>query len=103
MLILDTDHLTVLAKDDPKASALRVRMARSGTDAGTTAVSVEEVLRGWLAKIAAQKTAIQQVRYYAKFQSSVEVLGQSLILPFDSDAATQFETLELAPDFCTGR
>jgi tRNA(fMet)-specific endonuclease VapC len=93
VLILDTDHLSILAKDDPTASALRGRLARTSEDVGTTAVSVEEILRGWLAKIAAQKVVSRQVRWYAKFQMSVEVLGQSRILPFDTHAAEQFDAL----------
>ena len=93
MLILDTDHLSIPAKDGPTASALRARLAQTSDDVGTTAVSVEEILRGWLAKIASQKVVSRQVRWYAKFQMSVEVLGQSRILPFDTQAADQFDAL----------
>ena len=50
-------------------------------------------MRGWLAKIAAERKVVEQVRYYAKFQSSVTELGRIPILPFDGKAAEQFESL----------
>jgi hypothetical protein len=72
VLILVTDHLTKLAKDDPWSSALRVRIAISGKPAGTTVVSVEEVLRGWLAKIAAQRTIQRQVLSIQNFRVALK-------------------------------
>ena len=93
MLILDTDHLSALARDDRDTSALHRRLRDAQQVVGTTVVSVEEVMRGWLAKIAAQKVVSGQVRYYAKYQSSVETLGRAHILPFDTAAVIQFEQL----------
>jgi hypothetical protein len=52
MIILDTDHLAVL--EFPQSS-LSVRltdaMERCGEDFLTTAISLEEQMRGWLAAI----------------------------------------------------
>lgn len=72
MLILDTDHLTVLERGDASTAALAKRLVDSGEDVATTAVSVEEALRGWFGKIAGTRLAANQVRYYGKFQASVE-------------------------------
>lgn len=52
MIILDTDHLTVLKyARDSRFMTLAQRMADSvDQDFATTAITLEEQLRGWLAK-----------------------------------------------------
>ena len=52
MIILDTDHLIEFEKgSSAAASRLKSRLLASGDDIATTIVSIEEVLRGWLAEI----------------------------------------------------
>lgn len=90
MLILDTDHLTILAHQGAEGRALAKRLVDSGLPSGPTAVSAEEVLRGWLGKISGTRLAANQVRYYGKLQASVEKLGRMTIMPFDAGAADRF-------------
>ena len=52
MIILDTDHLTVIQRQsEPAYSILRGRLRDTADSIGTTIVSVEEQMRGWLAVI----------------------------------------------------
>jgi hypothetical protein len=53
MILLDTDHLSVLKYDEhPRCHALRERMnASEGPFFATTILSAEEQMRGWFAKI----------------------------------------------------
>jgi tRNA(fMet)-specific endonuclease VapC len=54
MILLDTDHLTLLSySTNPRCQALIDRMnAPADREIGTTIISVEEQWRGWFAFIA---------------------------------------------------
>jgi hypothetical protein len=66
VILLDTDHLTLLKyPDSPRYAALTARMeASSDQDIGTTIISVEEQWRGWLALISREREVTRQVRAY---------------------------------------
>ncbi len=93
MLILDTNHLTVLENGGAAASAILLRLDRSGKRVATTIICVDEKLRGWLASIGKARRDADQVRAYTKFQRSVEQLGRGVILPYDEAAAARFQEL----------
>ena len=58
-----------------------------------TVITIEEQLRGWLARIAKQKSAARQVEGYARLLELIHDLAPRRILPFDEAAALQFEGL----------
>ncbi|MGE3240746.1 MAG: type II toxin-antitoxin system VapC family toxin [Pirellulales bacterium] len=94
MIILDTDHMTVLRyPEHSQHAALLERLAKS-TDADffSTAVSVEEQLRGWLAGIRRKRKVHDQILYYGRLVGLVRSLGKWKILPFDEPAADLFES-----------
>lgn len=94
MILLDTDHWTVLQfPDAPRAAALRDRMRRSGELVATSAVTLEEQLRGWLAEISRLRNVADQVHAYASLVRAVEVFLDWEIIPFDTLAAEQFQQL----------
>lgn len=66
MILLDTDHLTLLKYTaNPRCQALIARMrASSDQDIGTTIISVEEQWRGWFAVIARHHDVRKQVKAY---------------------------------------
>ena len=92
MILLDTDHLSVLQHcDSPHADALRSRLqAVPRDDLGTTAVSLEEQTRGWLARIALHKDVRDQVPYYARLVSLCGFYADWIVQPFDALAADEF-------------
>ena len=50
MILLDTDHINVLQSQGPRAAALAGNMAVSADqNFATTAITLEEQMRGWLA------------------------------------------------------
>lgn len=52
MLILDTDHLVEYQKGtSPEAIRLRDRLQQTNEPFSTSIITVEEVMRGWLAAI----------------------------------------------------
>lgn len=92
MIILDTDHIVTLKySNDTKFARLAKRMADSeDQDFVTTAVTLEEQMRGWLAQIARLKEPEKQVPAYSRLTSLVDFFGYWTILPFDEDAAAKF-------------
>ena len=57
MILLDTDHLSVLRyKQDPRCRVLRKRLDDASDQfRATTVTTVEEQRRGWLAELARRK------------------------------------------------
>jgi tRNA(fMet)-specific endonuclease VapC len=95
MIILDTDHVTVLRyPEHSQHAALSARMGRSADlDFATTAVTVEEQMRGWLAAIRRARKVHGQILYYSRLVSLVRFHGKWRILPFNEPAADRFESL----------
>ncbi len=92
MIILDTDHLTVLkyARDD-RFARLAQRMADSvDQDFTTTVITLEEQLRGWLAQINRVQEPVQQIPACAELTGLIEFFSYWTILPFDAVAARKF-------------
>lgn len=92
MILLDTDHLSVLQhSDSPPALALQTRLQSvPRDDSATSAVSLEEQTRGWLAQIAAHKDVYQQVPYYRRLVELYEFYADWNVQPFDERAADEF-------------
>ena len=63
MILLDTDHLTVLRYDEhSQHTRLRSRLTDSLDQSfATTIVTVEEQLRGWLAEVNRQRVVRRQI------------------------------------------
>jgi tRNA(fMet)-specific endonuclease VapC len=95
MILLDTDHLTVLKYDEhPRCRVLPERMSTSEDPFfATTIVSAEEQMRGWLAKIHAAKDAEKQVAWYDQLAWLIEFLADWQIIAFDQQAAAEFKRL----------
>ena len=95
MILLDTDHLSVLKyPTNPRYQTLSTRLeASADPHIGTTIISVEEQWRGWLAVIARTREARGQVKAYRELVSLLEFLNRWTVLPFDDNAADRFEQL----------
>ena len=60
MLILDTDHLTEYQRGtSPEAHRLKDRLDRATEPYVTTVITVEEIMRGWMAAI---RRALKETR-----------------------------------------
>lgn len=98
MILLDTDHLTILTFPEGEQHArLAARMAASNDPVfATTIVSAEEQLRGWLAKINRQHTPRQQITPYEHLWKLLDFLRLFPLITIDERAATEFERLRKA-------
>jgi predicted nucleic acid-binding protein len=68
MILLDTDHLSVFTDErDPRHGLLNERLEAVTAQVACSIVSVEEVLRGWLAIIHRLREVRRQVPAYIRF------------------------------------
>ena len=82
ILILDTDHLTVIQRQtEPAHSRLRARLGEfPQEDVHTTIVSFEEQMRGWLSTIAKSKTKEREIGAYGKLSDLLTFFGSIPVL-----------------------
>jgi tRNA(fMet)-specific endonuclease VapC len=95
MVVLDTDHLSVL---EWEGGALTQRLLGhlsqlAGDEAATTIVNFEEQMRGWLAYLARARTLTQQVEAYRRLKRQLDNYRTILVLEFDVRAAAEFQRL----------
>jgi tRNA(fMet)-specific endonuclease VapC len=91
MILLDTDHLSVLkyGEGDRCARLLGRLTAVPGETVGTTIISVEEQMRGWLAAIARERRVERQVTAYRELGRLFDFFGRFAIGQFDDAAAAR--------------
>lgn len=98
MIVLDTDHISVLQHTDSEmAQALMRRLAgQDDRDIFTTALTLEEQSRSWLSLINRHSDARRQVIYYDRFVASYRFFAKWRIASFDDAAAVRFQELRSA-------
>jgi tRNA(fMet)-specific endonuclease VapC len=94
MIVFDTDHLSVFTDDrDPRQELLARHLEATVDEVVCTIVSVEEVLRGWLAIIHRLRDVHRQVPAYVRLGQLFDVWSNWEIVPFDERAADRFADL----------
>src|SRR5438128_1638311 len=96
MILIDTDHATYLKypeSDRGRRLVARLTAAEASELIGVAIVTIEERMRGWLAVIAKERTALRQVVGYRELSRLFEFYQEFEIVPFDDAAAHQFEHL----------
>jgi tRNA(fMet)-specific endonuclease VapC len=96
MILLDTDHTTFLKYPDSERGRRmidRLNAVPASEVIGVAIVTVEERMRGWLAVIAKEKSALRQVVGYRELVLLFEFYEAFEIVPFDEAAARQFDDL----------
>ena len=93
MTVLDTNHFTELVRETTFGERLRVRLKDRQVTAFTTIVNAQEITEGWCALINRQPAGESQVKAYAQFQHSLELLMELALLPFDTASAALFREL----------
>ena len=96
MILLDTDHLTVLTNRRTTGHRVLVKRLSESPDQriAIPIVSVEEQCRGWLAKIHRLQQPIAQVSAYQSFQDLFELLRGWELVPFSRSAADRLRELK---------
>jgi tRNA(fMet)-specific endonuclease VapC len=95
MVILDTDHLSVLERrEQPALGRLLNRLANlPPSEVATTVISYEEQMRGWMAYLAQARSMVQQIAAYSRLLSHLENYRRIPVLGFDEAAAMEFQRL----------
>jgi tRNA(fMet)-specific endonuclease VapC len=95
MVVLDTDHVTLVQKEESGHRArLRARLQElDPKEIATTVVSYEEQMRGWLAFKASAKTISQEIAAYTKLRKHIEDYRTITVLDFDEAAALELQRL----------
>ena len=97
MLVLDTDHLSEYQKGtSPEASRLKQRLDEAGEPFAVTIVSVEEVMRGWMASIRRTSDPRAQIRPYGRLRQLFRFFATWSVLDWDDQAVDEFESLKNA-------
>jgi tRNA(fMet)-specific endonuclease VapC len=92
MIVLDTDHISLLQHpDSPEAEGLARRLSASADrDVVTSVVTLEEQMRSWLAAIARHKDLERQAEYYERLVGFTRFFEKWRILAFDDAAIVHF-------------
>ena len=97
MLILDTDHLSILDRDTIEAFNLGRRLAFiPPEEVAVTIITYEEQMRGWFAVVAQAKTTPQQVEAYRKLRRFINQFSRINPVNYDAEAAGEFERIRQA-------
>jgi tRNA(fMet)-specific endonuclease VapC len=97
MVVLDTDHLSVLERSDqPGSVASRARLAHlPPAEVVTTIISYEEQMRGWMAYLGRTRSVAHQVEAYRRLLQHLDNYRRTPVLPFDEAAAIVFQRLSV--------
>jgi len=96
MILVDTDHATFLNYPESERGQRligRLEALPESEVVGVAIVTVEERMRGWLAAIAKERTALRQVAGYRELTRLFEFYQEFEIAAFDEAAARQFDDL----------
>jgi len=97
MLILDTDHLVEYQKGTSAESLrLKERLAQQRHPFCITIISIEEIMRGWMAAIRRLREPSDQVNAYLKLRRLFQFFAVWHVLDFDRTAAREFDRLRVA-------
>jgi tRNA(fMet)-specific endonuclease VapC len=98
MILLDTDHISILQHAESAAAAsLDERLSLSpDQDIATTAITLEEQSRSWLNLIHRYTDVRQQVTYYARFVAAIRFFEEWRLVAFDQAVAARFRELRSA-------
>jgi tRNA(fMet)-specific endonuclease VapC len=97
MVLLDTDHLSVMEwQDSPAALRIRTHLEQhSPEEVGTTIINFEEKMRGWMAFLAKARKVKEQIEAYRRLSQQLRLFRSvPFVLEFDEHAAVEFQRLK---------
>lgn len=95
MLIFDTDHLVEYQKGTSAAALqLKQRLNATGEPYATTIITVEELMRGWLAAIHRSRDAFHQIMVYSKLRQLFQFFAKWEVLDWTPASAAEFAALK---------
>ncbi len=96
MLVLDTDHVVEYQKGtSAEAVRLKERLDGATEPYATTILTVEEIIRGWMAAVRRTNDPHQQINAYTKLRQLFRFFAVWNLLDWDEAAADEFQRLRL--------
>jgi len=97
MWVLDTDHLTEYQKGtSAEARRLKQRLELATEPYVTTILTVEEIMRGWMAAVHRVTDPRRQINAYAKLQRLFRFFAAWTILEWNDAAVDELQALKQA-------
>ncbi|MBD2307494.1 type II toxin-antitoxin system VapC family toxin [Chroococcidiopsis sp. FACHB-1243] len=93
LYVLDTDHLSLYGRNHPLVIAQLQAKANQGQIA-TTAINVEEQLRGRLAQVAEARDGVVLSNAYQRLVETVMLLSEFQVLQYDANSHTIYQSLK---------
>jgi tRNA(fMet)-specific endonuclease VapC len=94
MYILDTDHLSLIQRNNQEGQRILARLATlEDISVAVTIITYEEQLRGRLSFLSNAKTLDEQVVAYRWLQKLLENYRSIQIIPFDQAAGVEYQRL----------
>lgn len=95
MVILDTDHMSLLERAGSlPIQQLESRLRQLSSDqVCTTVISYEEQLRGWMSMLAKASKLKDQIEVYRRLKNQLNNYCKLIVLAFDENAAVEFARL----------
>ena len=95
MIILDTDHISLLQSGGEPAERINRRLCVLGLDGSfpTSIITYEEQMRGWMQRFAESKTVADDIRLYQRLHAQIRFFSTLTIFDFTALAATEFQRL----------
>ena len=91
MILMDTDHLSLLEWGSKESAILRTRLAESSDrNVVVSIVSYEEQMRGWMALLAKTADVTKQATAYSRLREHLQVYCSVTLLDFAEPAADKF-------------
>ena len=94
-LILDTDHVVEFQKGTSKESLrLKERLVAQGEPFGTTIVTVEEMMRDWMAALRRARNPRAQIGGYFRLYQLFRFFATWHVLDWNEPAADRYDSLK---------
>lgn len=91
LYVLDTDHLSLYGRNHPQVIA---QLQANQGQIATTAINVEEQLRGRLAQVAEARDGVALSNAYQRLVETVMLLSEFQVLQYDVNSHTIYQSLK---------
>jgi tRNA(fMet)-specific endonuclease VapC len=97
MLVLDTDHVVEYQRGtSPESRRLKERLDAAAEPYGTTIITVEEMMRGWMAAVRRIHDPRAQIRAYARLRQLFRFFATWHVFDWDQAAVDAYDALKRA-------
>lgn len=94
MVVLDTDHMSLLQRGGAEGQRIRRRLRTvPPDDVAITVISYEEQTRGWFARLARASTPERQIFDYGEVKNLLRDYCSIAVLDYNAEAAAEFRRL----------